>query len=164
MKFTHRATLPVPLRSIDLGEWIFNLTDEEYQACAIGHHAMGLIGGAQRLGIINVEVMAGTLIVQHYQTRLAQPDHVTFVSPASEGFLLRLLPFKMSVTWDMQVTALTEETSSLRCTIEVEYPLWVKVAGFLNAATHFVHQHLIEETVGFARELTAKYAQGAGRS
>ena len=69
---------------------------------------------------------------------------MTFVSPASEGFLLRLLPFQMSVIWDMQATAVTEQTSSLRCTIEVEYPLWVKVAGFFNAATHFVHQHLIE--------------------
>ena len=69
---------------------------------------------------------------------------MTFVSPASEGFLLRLLPFQMSVIRDMQATAVTEQTSSLRCTIEVEYPLWVKVAGFFNAATHFVHQHLIE--------------------
>ena len=105
--------------------------------------------------------MAGTLIVQHYETRLAQPDRVTFVSPASEGFLLRLLPFRMSVTWDMQATAVTEATSSLRCTISVEYPRWVEIAGFFNAATHFVHQHLIEETGGFARDLAAKQAKAA---
>ena len=118
MKFTHHAVLPVPLRSLDLGEWIFNLTDEEYRACAAGHHAMGIVGGAKRLGIINVEAMANTLIVQHYETRLVQPDRVTFVSSASEGFLLRLLPFRMSVTWDMQATAVTKETSSLRCSSE----------------------------------------------
>ena len=161
MNFTHHAVVPAPLHSLDLSEWIFTMTDAEYRACAAGHHAMGTVGGAQRLGLINVEAMAGTLIVQHYETRLAQPDHVTFVSPASEGFLLRLLPFKMSVTWDMQATALTDATSSLRCTISVEYPLWVKVAGFFNAATHFVHRHLIEETGGFARDLAAKQARAA---
>ena len=68
------------------------------------------------------------------------------------------------MTWELQATALDEETSSLRCTIEVEYPLWVRIAGFFNAANYFVHRHLIEETGGFARDLAAKHAAGTDRS
>ena len=135
------------------------MMDAEYQACASGHHAIGTVGGAKRPGIINVEAMAGPLMVQHYEMRLAQPDHVTFVSPANEGFLLRLLFFQMSVVWDLHVVAAPEDTSSLRCTIRAEYPLWVRIAGCFNAATHLVRQHLIEETGGFARDLAAKYTE-----
>ena len=164
MKFTHHARVPVPLRSLNLGEWVFNLTEEDYRACAVGHHAIGVVGAGQRLGMVNVEAMAGTLLVQHYETRLVQPDHVTFVSPASEGFLLRLLPFKLAVTWDMQATAVSENTSSLRCTIEVSYPLWVRVAGLFNASSYWVHRHLIEETEGFARDIIAKHSKAASRS
>ena len=63
MQFTHDVPVPVPARAVDLGEWIFGMTDAEYRACACGHQAMGVIGGGRRLGVGNVESIAGTLIV-----------------------------------------------------------------------------------------------------
>ena len=156
MEFTHTATVPMAAKAVDLADWIFTMTDDEYKACAKGHHAMGIVGGGRRLGIVNVEQIAGTLIVQHYTTRLADPDHVRFVSDASEGFLLHAVPFKMKVHWDMKLVPAVGDTSTLECTIGFETPNWVAMAGVMNRSNHFVHQHLIEETGGFARDITVK--------
>ncbi|UAJ10490.1 hypothetical protein [Polymorphobacter megasporae] len=49
---------------------------------------MGVIGGAKLFGLINVEEIAGMLIMQHYRTETALPDHIHFVSAASEIFLV----------------------------------------------------------------------------
>ena len=86
MQYTHHVPLPLPVTAIDLGEWIFNLTDTEYRACAKAHQAMGVIGGARHLGLVNVEVIAGTLIIQHYQTRQEQRDQIAFlIFPRKRG-------------------------------------------------------------------------------
>ncbi len=147
------------MRGIDLGEWIFGMTDEEYRACAKGHHAMGVIGGAKRLGLINVEEIAGTLIVQHYRTEAASPDHIRFISDASEGFLVHLVPFKMHVWWDMAVVPAEKDSSELRCAIGFDAPGWVTAAGAMVGNNHFVRKHLVEETGNFAKDIIAKYGR-----
>jgi hypothetical protein len=38
-KSVAEATIPAPLASIDLSEWVFTLTDGEYQACSKNHIA-----------------------------------------------------------------------------------------------------------------------------
>ncbi len=164
MEFTHTVPVPVTSDAFNLADWIFAMTDKEYMACAKGHHAMGIIGAEKRTGIINLEQIAGTLIVQHYETRLAQPKHVTFVSEASEGFLLHTVPFKMKVHWDMQLLPGSDAKSSLQCTIGFDAPGWATAAGVLNRSNHFVHQHLIEETGGFARDIASKTVPGSART
>jgi len=163
MEFTHIVPLPVARDAFNLADWIFTMTDDEYRACAEGHHAMGIIGGENRLGVVNVEQIAGTLIIQHYATRLAQPDHVTFVSEVSEGFMLHTVPFKMKVHWDMQLLSGSDGVASLQCTIGFDAPGWVTAAGVFNRSNHFVHRHLIEETGGFSRDIAAKSAATAPR-
>ena len=159
MKFTHTVPLPVPTSAVDLGEWIFGMTDAEYRACAKGHHAMGVIGGAKRLGLINVEEIAGTLIVQHYRTETALPDHIHFASDASEGFLVHLVPFTMHVWWDMTVAPAGDGASELHCSIGFDAPGWVTAAGGMIGNNHFVRKHLVEETGNFAKDITAKYGR-----
>ena len=159
MQFTHHVPLPLPATAIDLGEWVFNLTDTEYRACATAHQAMGIIGGAKHLGLVNVEIIAGTLIIQHYQTRQEQRDKITFHSGASQGYMLRVVPFGMSVGWEMQVTGTPGDTSTLRCTIGYEAPLWVRFLGWFNRSNHFLHRHMVEETEAFAKDIAAKYAR-----
>lgn len=65
MQFTETVPVGVPVNLVNLSDWIFGLSDEDHKAVAAGHHAMGVIGGEKRLGLINVEQIAGTLIVQH---------------------------------------------------------------------------------------------------
>ena len=119
---------------------------------------MGIIGGGERLGIINVEQVGGAMIIQRYAPQLLQRDHVTFFSEKSQAFLARIVPFKMEVTWDMQMLAESADSSRLKCSLTVETPLWVKAAGWFIASNYLVKRHLIGETKGFARDITAKLA------
>ena len=158
MEFIETVSVAVAAERVDLASWIFGLTDEEYKAVAVGHHAMGIIGGERRLGIINVEQIAGTLIVQHYHTRAAEADHVYLVSDASEGFLLHAVPFTMRVWWNMTISpAAGGPESEFSCRIGFDAPGWVTAAGTLVRNDHQLHQHLIEETAGFARDIECKY-------
>ena len=159
MEYTETVPLAVSAEAVNMADWIFGMSDEEYRSVAVGHHAMGVIG-EKRLGLINVEQIGGTLIVQHYYTKEAEADHVSFVSEASEGFLLRAVPFKMKVWWNMSIKAAAAGNSELTCQIGFDAPGWVEVAGSLVRSDHQVHQHLIEETAGFARDIERKYSPG----
>ena len=103
--------------------------------------------------MVNVESIAGALLIQHYRTDLLEADHVRLFSERSRGYLMHLLPFHLKVGWEMQVTAVSATESKLRCTIDVRNPLWVRFAGLFNATNYWIRQHLIEETLGFARNL-----------
>ena len=121
-----------------------------------------MIGGEKRLGLINVEQIAGTLIVQHYYTQAADAQHVSFLSEASEGFLMRAVLFKMKVWWDMAIRSASGGGSELNCRIGFDAPAWVTAAGKLVRNDHHVHQHLIEEAAGFARDTKQKYRTTVG--
>lgn len=71
MIFTHEAYIPLSADDVHLNEWLFNLSEKDNKACARGHHAVGTSGGAQFEGMVNVESMAGALIIQHYKNRTA---------------------------------------------------------------------------------------------
>ena len=80
---------------------------------------MGTNGGANFTGMVNVESMAGALLIQHYRTELLEADHIRLFSEASRGYLLHVVPFRLQVGWEMQVSSTSAETSVLRCTIDV---------------------------------------------
>ena len=157
MEFTKTVPVAVAADDVNLADWIFGLSDDDYRAVAVGHHAMGVIGGEKRLGLINVEQIAGTLIVQHYHTKTADAGHVSFLSEASEGFLLRAVPFTMKVWWDMAIEPGPSGNAHLSCRIGFDAPAWVTIAGTFVRNNHQVHRHLIEETGGFARDLERKF-------
>ena len=158
MIFVHEVVVPIPLSAIRLDDWIFGMTEKEYMACARGHLAMGTAGGAKRKGMVNVESMAGALIIQHYCTQIVQADHVRLFSGASRAYLMHVIPFQLSVSWDMEVSSISPDVSRLRCTIDVRTPWWVRIVGFFNATNFWIKRHLVEETGGFTRDLAAKMA------
>ena len=160
MIFTHEASIPLDARDIHLDEWLFNLSEKDYKACAHGHRAVGTIGGSHCEGMVNVESMAGALIIQHYKTELLEAGHVRLFSDKSRAYLMHLIPFALQVGWEMQVFGVSANESTLRCTIDVRNPLWVRFVGFFNATNYWIRQHLIEETQGFARDLSRKRSTG----
>ena len=103
MVFSHEASVGLPLSAIHLGSWLFALPEADYKACARGHRAVGTNGGKEFLGMINVETMAGALLIQHYRTELLEADHVRLFSGKSRGYLGYVLPFYLKVGWEMQV-------------------------------------------------------------
>jgi hypothetical protein len=104
------AEISAPLESIDIPAWCFSLPDAEYQGCSPAHVAAGATtaGDGRRMSI-NVEVIGGTPMVQHYVETEAAPHHLVLTSISdlftSSGRTT------MEVTWELSVI----ETPDGRC-------------------------------------------------
>ena len=66
-----------PIGEIDIPTWCFNLPEQEYQTCSPAYVSAGFTTApdAERMSI-NVEIIDGTLMAQHYVERFAQKDHL----------------------------------------------------------------------------------------
>ena len=164
MFYAHEITIPVAADAVDLPAWLFHLSEQQYGACARGHLAIGGVGGDRRLGMINVESIGGSLLIQHYATRRADKDHVTMVSDASRAYLMHVAPVKIGVTWDMRIVPESSTTSRFRCAIKVDMPVAVHLLGLTIGTPWFVRRHLVEETIGFARDIVGKARDGDAAS
>jgi len=75
------AIINAPIESINLPEWAFNLSEAEYQSCSPAHvSAAKTVGADGRRMSINVEVIGGSPMVQHYQEELSEPHHLILTS------------------------------------------------------------------------------------
>jgi hypothetical protein len=75
------AVINAPIERINLPEWVFNLSESEYQGCSPAHISAGkTVGSDGRRMSINVEVIGGTPMVQHYQEELSEPHHLVLTS------------------------------------------------------------------------------------
>ena len=103
---TEHVVLNAALDRIDLGKWLTALTDAEYQACAVpDHKACGWSRNADGdLVSINVEVVGGTLLIQHYVAEILEPHHCRLVSltesQTPDGWQ------HIQVIWDLSVAPL----------------------------------------------------------
>lgn len=75
------AIINAPIEKINIPEWAFNLPEKEYQDCSAAHiTAAKTIGPDGRRMSINVEVIGGSLMVQHYQEEVSEPQHLVLTS------------------------------------------------------------------------------------
>jgi len=165
MKHTGHTTLAAPIEQIDLTEWLFTLSDADYQACARGHRAAGVFVQDGVRGMVNVEAMGGHLIVQHYREVTATPSHVEMVSERSRVYLFHLVPATIQVRWTMSATARTADTSDFQCTVELILNPVLRALGGLSALSVAIRSHTREETQRFAddiiRKITGRTQAGA---
>jgi hypothetical protein len=148
--------LNAPIERINLADWIFNLCDSEYQATVRGHRAAGTFSDRGTRGTINVESMGGHLIIQHYREVRTEPSYVQLRSDNSRAYLFHLVPVAVQVRWTMQATARTADSSDFTCTVEVTLPPVVHVLSKMTALGYFIRKHTLEETVGFANDISRK--------
>jgi hypothetical protein len=79
-KSVTEATIGAPLADIDLTEWVFTITDSEYQACSKNHIAAAASRTAEGKRMsLNVEHV-GNLMVQHYVEEISERAHCRLVS------------------------------------------------------------------------------------
>ena len=159
------ATIHAPIERVDIADWVLHLPDAEYQCCAQPDHiAAGTTTTDDgRPMSINVEVIGGSLMVQHYVAEVHEPHHCRMVSLSDvqtpAGWT------KIQVIWDLSVTAL--DSTSCRFTNKVlSYPTsefleTLKVAGvsFEDAVTDrqaASADHNARETPRFAQSLERK--------
>jgi hypothetical protein len=98
------AIINAPLEKIDLPAWCFTLPDEEYQGCSPAHVATGATTARDgRRMAINVEVIGGTLMVQHFTELVAEKRHLVLQS-VSDLFTTAGRT-KTNVRWELSVKA-----------------------------------------------------------
>ncbi|UGB45442.1 hypothetical protein LQ772_15905 [Frateuria edaphi] len=104
---SYSAIINAPLDNIDIPAWCFSLPDEEYQGCSPAHVAAGATRARDgRRMSINVEVIGGTPMVQHYVEQKSSPHHLLLRSISdlftSSGRTT------MEVNWELSVKAMDD--------------------------------------------------------
>ena len=159
MSISHTAhvALNEPSDQIDLENWLFELSDSDYQACAKGHRGAGVFSDDQGRGMVNVESIGGNLIVQHYRCVRADRSSVELYSAASRVYLFHLAPITAGVRWTLDVKPRAAGGSELACTVQVELPPVLSVLARLTFLGHFLGNHVEEEALGFAADIARKH-------
>ena len=144
----------MPAKDLDLPQWLFRLSDQEYQNCSEGHFAAGtsiLPDGTQTS--VNVESVGGHLMIQHYIPEIALADHLRLVSQ-SDCWLFHVWRVRLKVTWDMKLVPTSETTCLFQNIVIVEHAsLIMKVLVTLVLGSIFLKKHNAEETPRFAQSL-----------
>ena len=80
------ATINAPIEHVDISSGCFSLPESEYQSCSPAHCSAGATttDDGRRMSI-NVEILGGSLMVQHYVEEIGQPDHLRLVSTSDRG-------------------------------------------------------------------------------
>lgn len=75
------AVINAPIEKIDIPQWCFSLPEHEYQGCSPAHVAAGFTTTEEGKRMsINVEVIGGSLMVQHYVEKVGRKDHLVLES------------------------------------------------------------------------------------
>jgi hypothetical protein len=156
MKFTQQTVINAPVEQVDLEDWLFTLSDADYQAAAKAHRGAGTFTTDGVRGMVNVESMGGTLIIQHYKAIHTEPTRVEMLSERSRAYLFHLIPTPAWVHWIMTAAPRTQDTTTFLCVVEAELPPALRLPAKLTGLEYFVRKHVDEETLGFAADITRK--------
>lgn len=169
---TTTAIINVPLENINLTEWLFTLKDKEYQECSASHIAAGnsTAEDGRRISI-NVEQIAGNLLIQHYVEDISERDHCA-VNSVSDS-LSPLGRTSLIIKWELRVKKLSD--SSCELSNHVVISLTEHFLQLLNQAgvsdlepvrinmKDNLEAHNIEETPLFAENIQKKALSGVWR-
>lgn len=103
------ATINAPIEKVDIPSWCFTLPESEYQSCSPVHCSAGATTAPDgRRMSINVEILGGSLMVQHYIEEIGQPDHLRLVS--NSDVFTPTSQTKIGVIWDLSVKKIDDRT------------------------------------------------------
>lgn len=115
------AIINAPIESVDIPLWCFTLPDHEYQACSPAHFAAAATTAPDgRRMSINVEVVGGSLMVQHYVEEIAEPTHLRLVSHSD--LFTPTGRTKIDVIWDLQVAKVDDASCEFTNTVHSSAP------------------------------------------
>jgi hypothetical protein len=66
---------------VNISEWLFTLSDKEYQQCSVSHIACGSSRAADGRRMSLIEEIGGSLTVQHYVEDIAEKQHCRSFRP-----------------------------------------------------------------------------------
>ena len=164
-KSVSEATIRAPAAAIDLTDWVFTLTDSEYQACSKNHIAAAVSKTAdgKRMSL-NVEHV-GNLMVQHYVEEISERAHTRLVSKSDSIGPDINSRTKIAVVWEFTTESIDANTTKFINSVEVRaVPEYLEVlekrgVPFDKASEvvqKAVHDHNEEETSLFAKDIERK--------
>jgi hypothetical protein len=110
------ATINAPIEKVDIPSWCFTLPESEYQSCSPAHYSAGSTTAPDgRRMSINVEVLGGSMIVQHYVEEIGQPDHLRLVS--TSDVFTPTGRTKIGVIWDLAVKKIDDKACEFTNTV-----------------------------------------------
>lgn len=110
------ATINAPIEKIDITSWCLTLPEAEYQSCSPAHCTAGatMSPDGRRMSI-NVEIIGGNVMVQHYVEEIGRPDHLKLVSDSD--LFLPIGRARMHVIWELKVNKIDNQTCEFTNTI-----------------------------------------------
>ncbi|MGZ3195796.1 MAG: hypothetical protein ACXU60_01720 [Croceibacterium sp.] len=114
------ATINAPIERVDIADWCFTLPESEYQRASPAHNACGTTTTPDgRRMSINVEILGGSVMVQHYVEEIGKPDHLRLVS--TSDIFTPTGRTKVGVTWDLRVKKIDDQTCELTNTVHSSF-------------------------------------------
>ncbi len=166
---TAKAIIHCSADKIDITDWLFTLKDQEYQSCSVSHIAGGtsVSQNGKRMSI-NVERIAGNLLVQHYIEEVGERNHCK-VNSVSDSFS-DLGITKLGITWEIKIVPVTANScefvnrvlvSSTDEFLAILKSLKITDLGVVKAQMLLnVEEHNNEETPLFAADIHSKVLGG----
>jgi hypothetical protein len=155
------AIINAPFESVDIPAWCFTLPESEYQSAAPAHNACGATTGPDgRRMSINVEIIGGSLMVQHYVEEIGEPDHLRLVS--NSDLFTPTGRTKINVIWDLSIRKIDDQTCEFTNLVHTSAtPELLDFLGkqgipydiFREARKPMSVAHNREETPGFAKSI-----------
>lgn len=110
------AIINAPIEKIDIPAWCFSMPEAEYQSCSPAHCSAGVTTSpdGKRMSI-NVELLGGSPMVQHYVEDVSEPDHLRLVSDSD--VFTPTGRIKVGVVWDLRVSKIDEYSCEFTNTV-----------------------------------------------
>jgi hypothetical protein len=109
VKSSFSSMIQAPIEQVDIPAWCFGLSEAEYQSCSSAHVSAAVTRAPDgRRMSINVEVLGGSPMVQHYVEEISEPHHLRLVS--NSDVFTPTGRIKVGVIWDLSVKKVDSET------------------------------------------------------
>ena len=110
------AIINAPIETVDIPAWCFTLPESEYQSCSPAHcSAAATTAPDGRRMSINVEMIGGSLMVQHYVEEIGERAHLKLVS--NSDVFTPTGRTKIGVVWDLSVRKIDDKTCEFTNTV-----------------------------------------------
>lgn len=110
------AIINAPIEKIDIPTWCFSLSEAEYQSCSPAHCSAGVTTAPDgRRMSINVEILGGSPMVQHYVEDVSKPDHLRLASDSD--VFTPTGRIKVGVVWDLSVKKISDQSCEFTNTV-----------------------------------------------
>jgi len=110
-----------PIEKIDILTWCFSLPEAEYQSCSPAHVSAGVTTAPDgRRMSINLEILGGSPMVQHYVEEIGERDHLRLVS--NSDVFTPTGRIKVGVIWDLSVKKIDDHSCEFTNTVHSSAP------------------------------------------